>query len=223
MEHFFKGMANEESQISAIPPQRYGDRFIKFISAVTKTKEAAEREKAEEHLNQTDDPLLSGVNATRSERESTEKVFNKAHESAEHFAGHVAQEEPHRREIRAVRSPSAERGELGTTLPIVEEAAESSSTGGRSARSTDDNLPSRAPTLRQEDRGLQARSRDHSHGRPPPTPPKDSEARPPTPPKDANYVNRHSGPPTPPKEGGRGSKDKDLPHLPPMETVVRVN
>jgi len=227
MEHFFKGLTNEESQISAIPPERYGDRFIKFISGVTKTKEAAEREKVEESAHALSDPLLTGINLTRGERESTDRVLSKAQGQAEHSKRHGATEDDvPNREMRIVRSPSAERGELGgTTLPVVEEAAESSSTGGRSARSTDTNLP---PPLREEDRGLTPGSRDHSHGRPPPTPPKDSvtsanDDRPPTPPKDPGYTNRHSGPPTPPKEERGRGKDKELPHLPAMETVVRVN
>ena len=235
IEHRWKGLTNEESQISAIPPERYGDRFIKFISGVTKTREAAEREKVDESAHTVNDPLLTGVNMTRSERESTENVLQKAHAEAEHSKRHGATEENiPKREMRIVRSPSAERGELGTTLPVVEEAQETSSTGGRSARSTDMDLPAVAPpALRQEDRGLRDshRERDHSHGRPPPTPPKDSgtgssEERPPTPPKDPGYSQRHSGPPTPPKEErerGRAGKNKDLPHLPPMETVVRVN
>ncbi|KAF1352297.1 hypothetical protein BDV97DRAFT_293346, partial [Delphinella strobiligena] len=44
-EHFWKGMSAPEAQISAIPPERYGDRFIKFISGITKTRERAEYEK----------------------------------------------------------------------------------------------------------------------------------------------------------------------------------
>ncbi|KAF2443940.1 SAICAR synthase-like protein [Karstenula rhodostoma CBS 690.94] len=228
IEHRWKGLMAEESQISAIPPERYGDRFLKFLSSITKTREAAEREKAEESAHAASDPVLAGINDTRSERESTEKVLHKAHNQAEHSKRHGASEEDiPKREMRLVRSPSAERGELGTTLPVVEEAQETSSTGGRSARSTDSNF---APPLRQEDRGLQnrLRERDQSHGRPPPTPPKDSgtaasEERPPTPPKDTGYAQRHSGPPTPPKEERGRGKDKDLPHLPPMETVVRVN
>jgi 1-phosphatidylinositol-4-phosphate 5-kinase len=225
-------LANEESQISAIPPERYGDRFLKFLSSVTKTREAAEREKAEESAHVPNDPVLAGINDTRSERESTEKVLHNAHNQAEHTKRHGATEDDiPRRELRIVRSPSAERGELGTTLPVVEEAHETSSTGGRSARSTDTNIVS--PPLRAEDRGLSLRpsERDHSHGRPPPTPPKDSgtaasEERPPTPPKDVDgYNQRHSGPPTPPKEvrGRAPGKDKELPHLPPLETVVRIN
>ena len=202
---------------------------------MTKTREAAEREKADESAHTINDPLLTGVNMTRSERESTDRVLHKAQAEAEHTKRHsVPEEDVPKREMRIVRSPSAERGELGTTLPVVEEAQETSSTGGRSARSTETDLPAvAAPPLRQEDRGIHNRdqTRDHSHGRPPPTPPKDSgtgasEERPPTPPKDPGYNQRHSGPPTPPKEErerGRAGKDKDLPHLPPMETVVRVN
>ena len=202
---------------------------------MTKTREAAEREKVDESAHTISDPLLTGVNMTRGERDSTDRIFHKAQAEAEHTKRHGATEEDvPKREMRIVRSPSAERGELGTTLPVVEEAQETSSTGGRSARSTDTDLPAiSAPPLRQEDRGIRKadRGRDRSHGRPPPTPPKDSgtgtsEERPPTPPKDPGYSQRHSGPPTPPKEERereRAGKDKELPHLPPMETVVRVN
>ncbi|PSN62558.1 SAICAR synthase-like protein [Corynespora cassiicola Philippines] len=228
MEHFFKGLANTESQISAIPPERYGDRFVKFISGVTKTKEAADREKGEASAHALSDPLLPGVNATRKDRESTEQVLEKAEGQASRSRQQGATEEdiPHR-EMRIVRSPSAERGELGTTLPVVEEAAESASTGGRSGRSTETELQPPAPPLKSNDPRIQQGSRDHSHQRPPPTPPKDSvhgssDNRPPTPPKDDMYTNRHSGPPTPPKEA-TPRRDKELPLPPSMETVVRVN
>ncbi|KAF2791364.1 SAICAR synthase-like protein [Melanomma pulvis-pyrius CBS 109.77] len=233
MEHFVKGLMNTESQISAIPPERYGDRFVKFISGVTKTREAAEREKAEEAANPTGDPTQSGVNTHHPERRSTEWVMDKAEHQAERSRQRGASEEniPNR-ELRSVRSPSAERGELGTTLPVVEEAFESSSTGGRSGRSTEINLQSSPPPPLKEDanHALEPTSRDASHHRPPPTPPKDAETdhteqRPPTPPKDNYPTHRHSGPPTPPKEErDRGRpREKELPLPPPMETIVRVN
>ena len=226
MEHFFKGLANTESQISAIPPERYGDRFIKFITGVTKTKEAADREKAEA-TNPTYE-AVAGIS-----RSSTDRVMEKAEHQAEKSQRHG---EPERAvpnlQMRAVRSPSAERGEIGTTLPVVEEAGEASSLGGRSNRSHD--APTRSPppppsdTQDAHSTPLQRPlARDVEHGRPPPTPPKDSgtasEERPPTPPKDEVYVHRHSGPPTPPKElKGRSSVDKELPRTP-LETGIRVN
>ncbi|KAI4922343.1 hypothetical protein J4E90_000772 [Alternaria incomplexa] len=250
MEHFIKGIANTESQISAIPPERYGDRFIKFISGVTKTREAAEREKMEEATNDLNELSLDGVNATAAQRSSTDRVLEKAEHQADRSRrqGHGEENVPNLH-LRAVRSPSAERGEIGTTLPVVEEAGESSSVGGHSNRSASDRHaantssekssvppPTGAPYLgppRLEARARStSRERDHAQGRPPPTPPKDSgtassDGRPPTPAKDAEYMpNRHSGPPTPPKEDKRGgipraSLDKDLPRTP-LETTIRV-
>lgn len=225
MEHFFKGLANTESQISAIPPERYGDRFIKFVTGVTKTKEAAEREKAGAA-----DPIaetMAGVS-----RSSTDRVMDKAEHQAEKTQRHgTPEQQVPNLQLRAVRSPSAERGEMGTVLPVVEEAGEASSLGGRSNRSHD--APTRSPppppTENAHVTPLQRPlARDVEHGRPPPTPPKDSatasEERPPTPPKDDHYAhNRHSGPPTPPKEAnGRSSIDKDLPRTP-LDTTIQVN
>ncbi|KAF2737973.1 SAICAR synthase-like protein [Polyplosphaeria fusca] len=232
LEHFIKGIGNQESQISAIPPERYGDRFVKFISGVAKTKEAAEREKAEEAVNNVNDPVLPGVNATNHERQSTERVMEKAEHQAERSRQRGASEEDvPNRAVRVVRSPSAERGEpgVGTTLPVVEEGLESSSTGGRSGRSTETDLYPPPPPLKDENgQTLQPPSREPSHHRPPPTPPKDSgagntEERPATPPKDERYTNRHSSPPTPPKEDRGRGRNKELPLPPPMETVMRVN
>jgi 1-phosphatidylinositol-4-phosphate 5-kinase len=244
MEHFIKGMANTESQISAIPPERYGDRFIKFISAVTKTKEAAIREKQEEAIIERNELSLDGV-----QRSPTDKVLQKAEHQAERSRrhGHTEEDVPSFH-MRAVRSPSAERGEIGTTLPVVEEAGESSSVGGHSNKSASDTAngnrtvaspppqlsgaPYLGPPQLQGRSTSRSRERDQSHGRPPPTPPKDSgtassDGRPPTPAKDEYMPNRHSGPPTPPKEDrgrslARASLDKELPRTP-LETTIRVN
>lgn len=85
-EHFLKGLVNPEKEISAIPPVRYGVRFVNFINSVTVPKENAGEEK------QDHDP----------ERVRT-----------------------------TMDSGSVE----GATLPVVEEAGESGSTGGRSGGS----------------------------------------------------------------------------------------
>lgn len=233
MEHFFKGLANTESQISAIPPERYGDRFVKFISGVTKTKEAAEREKQNEAVNAEKEPVIAGINSNASQRHSTERVMEKAEWQAERSRQRGRSEDvvPNR-DMKAVRSTSAERGEIGTTLPVVEEAGESSSVGGRSNRSASDGIATAAPPLQHSHLGLPSRShsrpRDENPGRPPPTPPKDSgtassDGRPPTPPKDDFSHHRHSGPPTPPKEKRARSpeRNKELPRTP-LETTIRV-
>ncbi|KAJ4365909.1 Phosphatidylinositol-4-phosphate 5-kinase [Neocucurbitaria cava] len=254
MEHFIKGLANTESQISAIPPERYGDRFVKFISGVTKTREAAEREKREEAASPNHDAAQNIHTVSRS---STDKVMEKAEHQADRSRQRGRSEEDvPSRELRAVRGPSAERGEIGTTLPVVEEAGESSSVGGRSNRSASDGTvnanangtvsspPPPPPPMKEaylgpppqlssvaRSRSREDRDRDASHGRPPPTPPKDSGTasseggRPPTPPKDEVYMsNRNSGPPTPPKEkrGRSPARDKELPRTPLETTSIRV-
>lgn len=242
IEHFLKGLKHEETQISPIPPERYGDRFVKFLSSVTKTKEAADREKNDEVAPADSEPQLNGINTTQQDRASTEKVMERAERQADRSRQRGASEEDvPERHIHTVRSPSAERGELGTALPVVEEVVESSSTGGRSARSTETSLAP-APPLKEEDRQnhprphpqTQSQSQSHQGQKPPPTPPKDShrtstdqmdEKRPPTPPKDMQYA-RHSGPPTPPKESEKArqhQREKELPLPPAMETFVRVN
>jgi 1-phosphatidylinositol-4-phosphate 5-kinase len=201
---------------------------VKFISGVTKTREAAEREKREQGANAINDPELSGVNISHGDRESTGAVMEKAQSEAERSRQRGASEEDvPERSMHVLRSPSAERGELGTTLPVVEEAVESSSTGGRSGRSTESSFQPR-PANGHEPRPFEPNNRDEPHQKPPPTPPKDSgtansEERPPTPPKDARYSTRHSGPPTPPKEEKGRGRDKQLPLPPPLETYVHVN
>ncbi|KAL3466806.1 hypothetical protein BJX64DRAFT_274438 [Aspergillus heterothallicus] len=43
IEHFFKGLTNDRNQISPIPPEGYGDRFLAFIRRITMSKEEAQR------------------------------------------------------------------------------------------------------------------------------------------------------------------------------------
>ena len=46
LEHLWKGMGGHEAEISAIPPLRYGERFLRFISRVTTTSGEKERDSA---------------------------------------------------------------------------------------------------------------------------------------------------------------------------------
>jgi 1-phosphatidylinositol-4-phosphate 5-kinase len=161
-------------------------------------------------------------------RTPTDIVMQKAMREADRSKSRGANEEdiPDRR-IGTVRSPSAERGELGSTLPVVEEAAESASMGGRSGRSgrSGDATPNLKPRPGPESNvnltapNLQGVGHDH-RGKPPPTPPKDGrpwdanddQYRPPTPPKDEKY--RSGSPPTPPKDENSRGVNKDLPDAP---------
>ncbi|OAA65239.1 Phosphatidylinositol-4-phosphate 5-kinase [Niveomyces insectorum RCEF 264] len=47
IEHFWKGLSHDRSQISALPPQQYGERFLKFMSGITMSPEdVAQEERA---------------------------------------------------------------------------------------------------------------------------------------------------------------------------------
>lgn len=47
LEHFWKGLSSDKTQISALPPHEYGERFMNFISGVTMSAEEAQREAQE--------------------------------------------------------------------------------------------------------------------------------------------------------------------------------
>lgn len=177
IENFFKGLSHDSSQISPIPPEGYGERFIKFITGITKTREQAERELAEAEAamaaqEQADGEAERGEGhrgrpRSHSQPFARSSTDNSAMQRAEAQAlkseldGSRNDDRPDRTRT-AVRSPSAERsnGVNGATLPVVEEVGESSSTGGRSTRTAevDGNIHER------EDR--------------PPTPPKDDVGEP---------------------------------------------
>lgn len=43
IEHFWKGLSSDRTQISALPPEQYGDRFLNFMEGITVSQEEAER------------------------------------------------------------------------------------------------------------------------------------------------------------------------------------
>ena len=92
-EHFLKGLANpaNKSGLSAVPPDRYGARFIDFISGITVPREQA-----------------GAVEEQKSDPDAGD---------------------------RARMTIDSSTGDA--TLPVVEEAAENASTGGRSGRSAE--------------------------------------------------------------------------------------
>ncbi|KAJ9647039.1 Phosphatidylinositol-4-phosphate 5-kinase [Coniosporium tulheliwenetii] len=230
-EHFLKGLTNTESQISAIPPHRYGERFVRFISGITKTRERAELEKAAQasgqvivdtqdgtvSLSPIDDPMLSGINMHRT---PTDRVMEKAERQAEKS----------RRHMRGSEEDESEFGEGdggGYSLPVVEEAAESGSTGGRSGESRErEHETPPLPPLPAVDGDELQQSRQSMGQKPPPTPPKDvgewggDEKRPRTPPKNLGYRCSHEAPPTPPKDDRGRGRHKLMSPDPPTTVVA---
>ena len=169
-------MSANKSQISPIPPEGYGDRFVKFITGITMTKEESDRIAADG---------IHGLDGShrqshsRLSRSSTDRVMEKAEKQARLAEDQGMTEEgaPSDRTLSAVRSPSAERtaGVAGATLPIVEEAGEGASTGGRSGRSHESLDEEFAASAPQTPNGKAAGP--PLGGRPPPTPPKDHRVR----------------------------------------------
>lgn len=150
-------MSANKSQISPIPPESYGDRFVKFIGGLTMTKEEQEREvQSGEQLDGSfGTPRQSSFPISRTSNEN--KVIEKAEKQAQKTEKEGSTEEPQRdKTLSTLRSTSAERlnGVGGTTLPVVEEDGE--------AGSREDSV--------QEVRADNALKDDE---RPPPTPEKD--------------------------------------------------
>ncbi|KAG8529339.1 uncharacterized protein KY384_005975 [Bacidia gigantensis] len=130
VEHLWKGMSNNKSQISPIPPEDYGDRFVKFMSGLTMTKEESERiSQAGNHVDG------SGMVSNRKpswsiSRKSTDKVIERAEKQAYKSEKESASEDPSKDlTLSAVRHPSPDRsgGGGGAILPVVEEDAEGAS------------------------------------------------------------------------------------------------
>jgi 1-phosphatidylinositol-4-phosphate 5-kinase len=144
LEHFWRGLSHPKDQVSAIPPQSYGERFFNFISSIVKSPEEAAREKeARDNATASSEAAGAGHDNNSAERTArSEDIDNTPH-----------------RTIAAVRSPSAERsgGASGTILPVVEEAGEGSSSGrsrNGSARSTDGGGSYEGAPMMKSDSGL---------------------------------------------------------------------
>lgn len=226
-------MGPNESQISPIPPERYGDRFVKFISGVTKTRERAEAERLSQSIDHAtgigipkgiegtlDDPHLAGVNIQKSRIDpaGTDVVMEKAQRQAERSRLCGANEkEVSDRSLSAVRSPGPADGPDAVMLPVIGEAAESGSQQSRTPsritpKQSYEDVRSQRPVL-----GNANMTSDSLGEVPPPTPPK----------MDGEFDGKRESwagepPPTPPKDErsrGRTGLDKELPPPPPASSA----
>ncbi|RFU33482.1 hypothetical protein B7463_g2900, partial [Scytalidium lignicola] len=203
LEHLWKGLSHDKKLISPVAPEPYGERFIRFIEGITMSPEdvARKAENAAAANASQIDPQTSAKQSQdrfRGNQMQTTNIPNSAPQQNVDEALRTEKEEnrPEPRTLKTARSPSAERsgGLQGQTLPVVDEAGEASSTGGRSHQSRDD---------------------DDNREKRPLTPPKDNEWRPVTPVKDNLPATKENGR----KMMNRSSLDKDLPPLPPTMRV----
>lgn len=160
-EHFFKGFSSPRSQISAIPPVQYGERFLKFISGTTQSPEQIERE--------SQDRLRAGLGSNSTNLSTVSlrdphhhlhpshalidgqsidslTAHNQRHAARDASSVHSAESRAHHPTMNTVERPIP--GSEGTySLPVLQEMmTETNSTAGgsRSERSVN----SRTPTER---------------------------------------------------------------------------
>ncbi|KAK4869794.1 hypothetical protein LT330_005518 [Penicillium expansum] len=129
LENFFKGLSHDRTQISPIPPETYGERFINFIKGITMSREEAERRR-DSRVSASGAPQQSTENP-RSRSSSVERTMQAAEKEASKDVSIT-----HPRTLATVWDPADAGGPGPTsTLPIVDEAGEASSVGGRSSHS----------------------------------------------------------------------------------------
>lgn len=145
LENFWKGLSGDRTQISALPPHEYGERFINFIEGITMSCEEAIREAQERDAQMqaeaaladqeqqragarngrsstTVPPLPSGVQSPEAEA-TMQRAEREAYKTG------VSEEDVPTKTLRTTLSPgSIERRDniasQTSILPVVEEAAE---------------------------------------------------------------------------------------------------
>ncbi|KAI2624449.1 hypothetical protein GGS21DRAFT_532388 [Xylaria nigripes] len=188
IEHFWKGLSSDRTKISALPPDQYGDRFIKFMSGISMSPEETARNQNDQAAAgaattagaQTGPSALSNMpplpplppgvkNATSPEPSPT---FRKGTKKEKEVA--IEDQIPERKLPTTMVSPSG-RTNSHTVLPVVEESAEASSLGGRSrGESTNTETRPFTPSVRERQDGFTDLGPHGIGGRGPPTPPKTS-------------------------------------------------
>ncbi|TDZ13959.1 Phosphatidylinositol 4-phosphate 5-kinase its3 [Colletotrichum spinosum] len=255
IEHFWKGLTSDRNQISALPPEQYGDRFYNFVEGITMSPEEARREAQRRDREQAEAAAaaerqrVSSWSSSMRRRSATTNVppmpnyqppptppdghrSPEARETVERANQEARRTERHGASESNVpdivlSTKPAERRESGgqgaPILPVVEEAGEASSLGGRS-RHSDDYRPK---TPAKDTKTVPAPAKSSLEGRfpglrdyAPPTPPKGHHVKPES--QDSGYGALPNGN----SSGLRGdsfelkprlSKDslnKDLPPLP---------
>ncbi|KAJ4522645.1 Phosphatidylinositol-4-phosphate 5-kinase [Exophiala dermatitidis] len=142
VEHFWKGLSAPRTQISPVPPQAYGERFLNFITGITMTQEEAERRRTLESCRTGERPqtgasvenvghnVLAGSQQDGSGEKfpplspAVEKTMRKALKQADKAmpmekGRRKSEEEKPERILRTVEEPKS-----SALLPVVSEAGE---------------------------------------------------------------------------------------------------
>ncbi|KAJ6781703.1 hypothetical protein PWT90_05708 [Aphanocladium album] len=167
IEHFWKGLSSDRTQISALPPDQYGDRFYNFVEGITMSSEEAQREEIRReqeamearHSTETKPgknkhsipPMpthLPPVPPGASENQEAKETIDMANKQAKKRPS--SETHPPERTIKTVSVPSENRNSAQNDriLPVVEEMGESSrdDVNGRGTNE-DVSAPTRAAPL----------------------------------------------------------------------------
>lgn len=125
-EHLWKGFFDDKHQISPIPPEEYGERFIEFITSITMSKGEAGGQKQSHDGREDSFPAYRSLSRTLADR-----TVNKAgpHMSKSTAEGSSEGAMPER-VSGPVHSTSPDKVigvSTGATLPVVEEVGEANS------------------------------------------------------------------------------------------------
>ena len=195
LEHFWKGLSSERTQISALPPHNYGERFINFMSGITMSPEEAERDARDREAAAAamETTRISTGGAGESRQSSAQAppaptylppappgmrnpnspepnpIVEKALKKATKKEKDVAKEDqvPDRKITTSITSTMG-RSNSSAVLPVVEETAEAGSLRGQSRNGPRPFTPS------QREDGYTDLGPHGIGGRGPPTPPKTS-------------------------------------------------
>ncbi|KAJ9615298.1 Phosphatidylinositol-4-phosphate 5-kinase [Cladophialophora chaetospira] len=136
IEHYWKGLSAPRTQISSIPPEAYGDRFVNFITGITMTQEEAHRRETQEshrvgelipvqhasaeNLGHATSPTSPTVRSPAVEKtmEKAQKQTDKATPSNKSRS--QSEEEKPERTLKTAEDPK-----ISMTLPVVSESTES--------------------------------------------------------------------------------------------------
>ncbi|OAA66057.1 phosphatidylinositol-4-phosphate 5-kinase its3 [Cordyceps fumosorosea ARSEF 2679] len=186
IEHFWKGLSSDRTQISALPPDQYGDRFYNFVEGITMSSEEAQREEIRRE-QEAMEARLSGETPGRRNKHSippmpthlpplppgaqhqeprdTIDMAKKEAQKRLSFEAH-----PPERTIKTVSVPAENRSSTqhDRVLPVVEELGESSrdEINGH-GRDNDMSAPTRAappPPAKDDDLEDAGQPRTYSRG-----------------------------------------------------------
>ncbi|KAI1139229.1 SAICAR synthase-like protein [Hypoxylon sp. FL0543] len=204
IEHFWKGLSHDRSQISALPPDEYGERFMKFMCGITMSPEEAARDahdrevaaaltSAEMERTKQDTlqapgsssappapsylpPPPPGMRSPNSPEPNpvVEKALKKATKKEKDLA---KEEQVPERKITTAVSPGS-RANSHAVLPVVEETAEAGSVGGRSREDSASGSRPYTPSPTERQDGFTNLGPHGIGGKGPPTPPKTSYLEP---------------------------------------------